>query len=121
MSPTADRGAFTGEPFGGAGTDPGRAARDDEDMLLLSRAPQGDIGSDDFLAIESIGALTHRICVALEHIQRGGARRMRCCEQRRRRARADARDKGRFGAAEIVEHGGDAVGPLLQGRQRAPA
>ena len=41
------------------------------------------------------------------------------CEQRRWRERADDREEDRFATSEIVEHRGDAVGPLLQGRQRA--
>ena len=44
---------------------------------------------------------------------------MCCREQRRCRERAVDRDEDRFATPEIVEHRGDAVGPLLQGRQRA--
>ena len=44
---------------------------------------------------------------------------MCCREQRRRRERAVDREEDRFATPEIVEHRGDAVGPLLQGRQRA--
>ena len=55
----------------------------------------------------------------LEHDQRGGARRMCRREQRRCRERAVRRDENRFATPEIVKHRGDAVGPLLQGRQRA--
>ena len=55
----------------------------------------------------------HRIRVALEHDERGGARRICRREQRRGRERAGAREKDRFAAAEIVEHRGDAVGQLL--------
>ena len=89
-------------------------------MLHLPRAPHGDYGSVGSLAIESIGALSHRIIrVALKHNQRGGARRMCCREQRRCCERAIDGDEDRFAAPEIVEHRGDAVGPLLQGRQRA--
>ena len=88
-------------------------------MLELARAPHGDHGSDDFLASEPVGAFSQRIRVALEHDQRGGAGRMCCREQRRCRERAVDRDEDRFATPEIVEHRGDAVGPLLQGRQRA--
>ena len=88
-------------------------------MLELPRAPHGDHGSEDFLGIEPISAFSHRIRVALEHDQRGGAGRMCCREQRRCRERAVDREEDRFAAPEIVEHRGDAVGPLLQGRQRA--
>ena len=76
--------------------------------------------------IAAIAALTssrigdaRRIRVALEHDQRGGARRMCRCEQRPRRERAVAGEEDRFANSEIVEHRGDAVGPLLQGRHRA--
>ena len=72
---------------------------------------------EDFLGIEPTDA--RGIRVALEHDQRGGARRMCRREQRRCRERADAREEDRFATPEIVEHRGDAVGPLLQGRQRA--
>ena len=41
------------------------------------------------------------------------------CEQRSCRERADARDEDRFVTSEVVENRSDAVGPLLQGRQRA--
>ena len=44
---------------------------------------------------------------------------MCCREQRRCRERAVDREEDRFATPEIVEHRGDAVGPLLQGRQRA--
>ena len=60
-----------------------------------------------------------RIRVTLEHDQRGGARRMCRREQRRCRERGVDRDEDRFATPEVVEHRGDAVGPLLQGRQRA--
>jgi hypothetical protein len=40
-------------------------------------------------------------------------------EQRRWRERAGGREDDRFAAPEVVEHRGDAVGPLLQGRHRA--
>ena len=59
-----------------------------------------------------------RICVTVEHDQRGGARRMCRREQRRWRERGVRRDENRFATPEVVEHRGDAVGPLLQGRQR---
>ncbi len=59
-----------------------------------------------------------RICVAVEHDQRGGARRMCCREQRGGRERGGKREENRFSALEVVEHRGDAVGPLLHVRQR---
>jgi hypothetical protein len=68
-------------------------------MLYLSRAPHSDRGSVPFLANEPIGALSplsHRIRVALEHDERGGARRMCRGEQRRCRERAGAREQDRF-------------------------
>jgi hypothetical protein len=89
-------------------------------MLELPGPPHGGYGSVGYLAIDSIGALSYRIIrVALKHDQRGGAGRMCCCEQRRCRERAVGGDEDRFAAPEIVEHRGDAVGPLLQGRQSA--
>ena len=90
-----------------------------EHMLELSRAPHGDHGSDELPRIEPVGAFSHRIRVALEHDQRGCAGRMCRREQRRCRERAVDREEDRFATPEIVEHRGDAVGPLLQGRQRA--
>jgi hypothetical protein len=86
-------------------------------MFPLPGAPHADPASDDFFVIEPIGA--DAIGVALEHDQRGGAGRMCCREQRTRRERADGREKNRFATPELVEHCGDAVGPLLRGRQRA--
>ena len=63
--------------------------------------------------------MSARIREALEHDQRGGAGRMCRGEQRRCRESAVDRDEDRFTTAEIVEHRRDAVGPLLQRRQRA--
>ena len=60
-----------------------------------------------------------RICVTAEHDQRGGAGRMCRREQRSGRERGVPRYENRFATPEIVEHRGDAVGPLLQRRQRA--
>ncbi len=88
-------------------------------MLELPRAPHGDHGSEDFLEVGSIGAFSKRIRVALEDDQRGCTGRMCRGEKRRWRERAVDREEDRFAAPEIVEHRGDAVGPLLQGRQRA--
>ena len=88
-------------------------------MLVFPRPPHGDHGSPDFLGRWSLGALRKWLGVALEDDQRGCAGRMCCGEQRSRRERADAREEDRFATVEIVEHRGDAVGPLLQGRQRA--
>ena len=90
-----------------------------EHMLGLPRAPHGDHGGDDFLADRPVGAFSHRIRVTLQHDQRGGAGRMCRREQRPCRERAGVREEDRFTTPEIVEHRGDAVGPLLQGRQRA--
>jgi hypothetical protein len=59
-----------------------------------------------------------RICVTVEHHQRGGARRMFGREQRSGRERGGEGEKNCFSAPEIVEHRGDAVSPLLQGGQR---
>ena len=64
--------------------------------------------------LRSPGAFSDRIRIDLERDQRGGARRMCCGEQRRCRERAGAGNEDRFAAPEIVEHRGDAVGPLLQ-------
>ena len=89
------------------------------DMLQLPRPPHGDHRQRGLPRCEPIGAFSHRIRVALEHDQRGCAGRMCCREQRRRRERAVDREEDRFATPEIVEHRGDAVGPLLQGRQRA--
>ena len=61
----------------------------------------------------------HRMRVALEHDERGGARRICCREQRPRRERAGAREKDRFAAAEIVEYRSDAVGQVLDRWERA--
>ena len=86
-------------------------------MLELSRPPHGDHRSENSSPTESVRVA--RICVAFEHDQRGCAGRMCCREQRRRRECAVDREENRFSAPEIVKHRGDAVGPLLQGRQRA--
>ena len=64
-------------------------------------------------------AFSNRIRVAFKHDQRGGARRICSREQRPGRERAGDGEEDRFAASEIVQHRGDAVGPLLQGRQRA--
>ena len=88
-------------------------------MLSLASAPHGDRGSNAFLGFDPTGALSRRIHIALEHDEGGSAGRICCGEQRRRRERADCDEKCRFGTSEIVEHCGDAVGPLLDGRQRA--
>jgi hypothetical protein len=90
-----------------------------QDLLHLPRAPHGDRGGSDLIGCGSLGALSHRICVALQHDQPGCPRRMCCREQGTGRDRADAREEDRFTTREIVQHCGDAVGPLLQGRQRA--
>ena len=78
-------------------------------MLHLPRAPLGEHRSRDFLGYCSRGQ-------ALEYDQRGGARRMCGREKRSGRERAIDREENCFSAPEIVEHGGDAVGPLLQRR-----
>ena len=71
-------------------------------------------GSLDILGRCSMGARE-----ALEHDQRGGAGRM-CCGKKRRLCKSaiDCEEDG-FTAAEIVKHRRDAVGPLLQRRERA--
>ena len=85
-------------------------------MLDLPAAPHADRSRLNFVLNECGSA---RICVTVEHDQRGGAGRMCRREQRRCRERGVRRDEYRFATPEIVEHRGDAVGPLLQGRQRA--
>ena len=84
-------------------------------MLDLPAAPHADHRSWGFVLNEWGAA---RICVTVEHDQRGGARRMCCREQRSGRERAVDREENCFIAPEIVEHRADAVGPLLQGWQR---
>ena len=84
-------------------------------MLNLPAAPHADPRSSGFVLNEWGAA---RICVTVEHDQRGGARRMCRREQRRCRERGVRRDENRFATPEVVEHRGDAVGPLLQRRQR---
>jgi hypothetical protein len=88
-------------------------------MLELPGAPHGDIAREDFFRSEPISAFGLRIGVALEHDQRGGARRMCRREQCRCRERSVDRQDDRFATSEFVEHRGDAVGPLLEGRERA--
>ena len=85
-------------------------------MLDLPSAPHGAQAGGDFLGIQPIGAGADGSRVALERDQRGGAGRMCRRKQRPRRDRAGAREEDRFATPEIVEHRGDAVGPLLQGR-----
>jgi hypothetical protein len=85
-------------------------------MRELTGAPHSDIGSDDFL--EGCSCCAFRISEALEHNQCGCPRGMCCREQRCCGESAIGCDDNRFAAPEIVEHCGDAVGPLLQGRQR---
>ena len=84
-------------------------------MLILPAAPHADQRSSGFVSNEW-GAT--RIRETVEHDQRGGAGRMCRREQRRGRERGVRRDENRFATPEVVEHRGDAVGPLLQGRQR---
>ena len=85
-------------------------------MLNLPAAPHADQRSLNFVSNDWGAA---RICVTVEHDQRGGARRMCRREQRSWREPDVDRDEDRFTTSEVVEHRGDAVGPLLQGRQRA--
>ena len=85
-------------------------------MLDLPGTPHADICSFGCVLIERGAA---RICETVEHDQRGGARRMCRREQRRCRERGVRRDENRSSAPVIVEHRGDAVSPLLQGRQRS--
>ena len=88
-------------------------------MLVFPRSPHGDKASDNFLGIAPIRAFSKHIRVALERDQRGCAGRMRRCEQRRWRGPAVGCNENRLATPEIVEHRGNAVGPLLQRRQRA--
>ena len=83
-------------------------------MLHLIRAPCGDNAGKKFLGIEPTDA--RGIPVALEHDERSRARGISGREQRGRRERTDAREEDRLATGEIVKHGGDAVGPLRQGR-----
>ena len=87
-------------------------------MLELARPPHGYHGIAGFLGVHPVSAFSKWIRVALEHDQRGCARRICCCEQRRWCQRAVDREKDRFATPEIIQHRGDAVGPLLQRRQR---
>jgi hypothetical protein len=88
-------------------------------MLELPRAPHADPGGEDFPDVQSFAAFRKRIRVALKDDQRGRAGRMCRGEKRRWAERAVDRKEDRLAAPEIVEHRSDAVGPLLQGRQRA--
>ena len=87
-------------------------------VLPLSRAPHTDERSD---------------CFARDRVHHDGrpsdprsprARPARWCgtdvlpRTAPRRERANAREKNCFAAPKIVQHGGDAVGPLLESRQR---
>ena len=83
-------------------------------MYKFARPPRADPRSLGF-ALNEWGAA--RICVTVEHDQRGGARRMCRRKQRSGRERGVRCDENRFAAPQGVEHRGDAVGPLLQGRQ----
>ena len=87
-------------------------------MLKLARAPEGEHGVRGFLGGRTLRAFNLRVGIAFGCDQRRRAGRMRCREQRGCRERAIDREEDRFAATEIVEHRGDAVGPLLQGRQR---
>ena len=51
-------------------------------MLHLPGAPRGERGGSDLLGRGPVCALSHRTRVALEHDERGGARR-RCCREQR--------------------------------------
>jgi hypothetical protein len=79
----------------------------------FARPPRADPPSLE-LALDEWGAA--RICVTVEHDQGGGARRMCRREQGSGRERGVRCDENRFAAPDGVEHRGDAVGPLLQGR-----
>ena len=83
----------------------------------LPGPPHGSHRIDGFL-VEPFGA-SRRVRVALEHNQCGRPGRMCRREQRPCRQRAVDSDENSFTSSEIVEHRGDAVGPLLQRRQRA--
>ena len=80
-------------------------------MLLLTRPPHAGHGSPNFLGIEALRALTYWIRVALKHDQRGGTRRICCCEKRGCRKRGTLRDEDHFSTSEIIEHRTNAVGP----------
>jgi hypothetical protein len=83
-------------------------------MLDLPRSPH----PDGFLGGEIPRAFSKRMCIPLKHDQCRCAGRMSCREQRRVQ-RAAKCDQDRFATPEIIQYRGDAVGPLLQGRQRA--
>ena len=84
-------------------------------MYKFARPPHADRRSLNFVS-NDWGPT--RICETVEHDQRGGAGRMCRREERSGRERGVRCDEYRFATPEGVEHRGDAVGPLLQGRQR---
>ena len=69
-------------------------------MVHIPRSPHRDRGIEQIRCGEPIGAFSRT-------------------RARRRCQPASDRDEDRFATLEIVQHCGDAVGPLLQGRQRA--
>ena len=89
-------------------------------MFELARSPHGDHGSEDFLG-GAPGSVRSRHADPRSPRARPARwcgtdvlRRTAPLSRTRRRC-----DEDRFATSEIVEHRGDAVGPLLQGRQRA--
>ena len=68
-------------------------------MLDLPAAPHADRRGLGFVLNEWGAA---RICVTVEHDQRGGARRMCCREQRRCRERMADRDEDRFALNRLL-------------------
>ena len=87
-----------------------------ERMLHLPRAPHGDHGGLDILGRSLQCGASAKPSSTTSAVARDGcvaANKRRLCE-----SAVDCEEDG-FTAAEIVKHRGDAVGPLLQGRERA--
>ena len=91
-----------------------------QNMLQLPSPPHAGDTSSLILGRDSVRTFSHRIRVTLEHDQRGCAGRMCRCKKRRRGERTVDRNEDCFATLEIVQHCGNAVGPLLQCRQRGP-
>ena len=72
-------------------------------MLVLSRSPHGDKGSEDLLEIKPVIAFRHLIRKAVERDQRASAGRIGRGEQRRRCERPVDREEDRFVTPEIVQ------------------
>jgi hypothetical protein len=88
-------------------------------VFVLASPPHYEEGGADFLVGQPISLRGDGIREPFEHNKCGGSRGVRRGEQRRRRERARERDENRLATGEFVEHHGDAVGPLLQGRHRS--